>query len=137
VHGALSAGARARGSVSVYMAHGGTSWGTWAGANVQQPPDTRAAGAAGAAGAGASAGAAVWGGEESFLPLAPSYDYSAPIAEDGPPPRPRSASHLQVFVTDAKTRFFPGEGQKWSKSERAPLQKGPILPLPLAPERAR
>ena len=89
------------------------------------------AGAAGAAGAGASAGAAGWGGGESFLPLAPSYDYSAPIAEDGPPPRPRSASHLQCFVTDVKTRFFPGE------AERVPLHRGPVLPLPLAPERAR
>ncbi|MFD4754570.1 beta-galactosidase [Streptomyces sp. NPDC058426] len=56
----LAATLGAGGSVNVYMAHGGTNFSTWAGANTEDP----------ATGAG-------------YLPTVTSYDYDAPIDERG------------------------------------------------------
>ena len=56
VAGSLSGFIAAGGSVNLYMAHGGTNWGFWNGAN---------------------------GGGTSFQPVITSYDYSALLAEGG------------------------------------------------------
>ena len=69
------------GSVNLYMAHGGTNFGFWAGAAVRplQPtasvPDWPAVSPVGGVGAGLSG--------TDFLPQISSYDYSAPLSEQG------------------------------------------------------